>query len=81
MTSFYLPSSSPWLIRDDKFGIEVRRSSGTLPLTFTHLTGIYQQPTISKASWERQRFGELFGGTYNVTEETERFFLKNYNRN
>lgn len=42
MTSFYLPSSSPWLIRDDKFGIEVRRSSGTLPLTFTHLTGIYQ---------------------------------------
>lgn len=32
MTSFYLLYSSPWPIGDEKFGIEARRSSGTLCL-------------------------------------------------
>lgn len=32
MTSFYLLSSSPWPIGDEKFGAEARRNSETLPL-------------------------------------------------
>lgn len=77
MTSFYLLSSSPWPIGDEKFGAEARRNSETLPLKLITQMFIKKQ---SKVLWEIQRFGKLFGGICNVVKKTEKLRTK-YNRN